>query len=52
MEHATLRQLLAERAELGDAARRLLAAASASELEHDASPEGRWLAELGRWLLG
>jgi 3-hydroxymyristoyl/3-hydroxydecanoyl-(acyl carrier protein) dehydratase/1-acyl-sn-glycerol-3-phosphate acyltransferase len=51
-EHATLRQILFERPELGDAARRLITAARASELDDDDSPEGRWLAELGRRLLG
>jgi acyl transferase domain-containing protein/3-hydroxymyristoyl/3-hydroxydecanoyl-(acyl carrier protein) dehydratase/1-acyl-sn-glycerol-3-phosphate acyltransferase len=51
-EHATLRQILAERAELGDEARRLIGARGAAELEHDQTPEGRWLADLGRWLLG
>src|SRR5690606_16295997 len=51
-EHAALRQMLAERAELGDEARRLLEANDAGELAADESPEGRWLAELGRRLLG
>ncbi|MFO7562215.1 MAG: beta-ketoacyl synthase N-terminal-like domain-containing protein [Enhygromyxa sp.] len=51
-EHATLRQMLAERAALGDAARRLIEASSASELAADASPEGQWLSELARRLLG
>ena len=50
-EHATLRQVLAEREAIGEASQRLLAARNASELETDETPEGQWLAELGRRLL-
>ena len=53
-EHATLHEVLAERSErgvLGDAAGRLLGANDPASLE-DGSPEGPWLAELSRRLLG
>jgi 3-hydroxymyristoyl/3-hydroxydecanoyl-(acyl carrier protein) dehydratase/1-acyl-sn-glycerol-3-phosphate acyltransferase len=51
-EHATLHAILAELASPGDEVRRLLAAPDASALAGDESPEGRWLLELGRRLLG
>jgi hypothetical protein len=51
-EHATLHEVLRERLHPCDSIRTLLAAASVNELEHDQSAEGRWLARLGRWLLG
>ncbi len=51
-EHATLREVLAGLGSPGPDVARLLAATSAAELEADGSPEGAWLAELGRWLLG
>ncbi len=51
-EHATLREILAERTSPGDEVCRLLAAPSATSLAGDNSPEGRWLLELGRRLLG
>lgn len=53
-EHATLHEVLAELENPGDGdeIRRLLAAPSAAALAGDESPEGRWLAELGRRLLG
>ena len=51
-EHATLREVLAELEGPGDEVRRLLAAPSAASLAADETPEGRWLAELGRRLLG
>jgi acyl transferase domain-containing protein/3-hydroxymyristoyl/3-hydroxydecanoyl-(acyl carrier protein) dehydratase/1-acyl-sn-glycerol-3-phosphate acyltransferase len=51
-EHATLREVLAGLASPGREVARLLAAKNAAELETDERPEGRWLAELGRWLLG
>ncbi len=51
-EHATLREVLAELPVPGPEVARLLAATSAAELEADRSAEGRWLAELGRWVLG
>lgn len=51
-EHAALRQVLAELPAPGEPVRRLLAARSAAQLSNDPSPEGRWLAELGRRLLG
>ena len=50
-EHATLHQVLAELPEPGDPIRRLLCARNAAELA-DPGPEGQWLAELGRRLLG
>jgi len=49
-EHATLHEVLAELPAPGDPIRRLLSASNAAELA-DASPEGQWLAELGRRLL-
>ena len=51
-EHATLREVLAELPCPGEEVRRLLAAREAASLANDASPGGRWLAELGRRLLG
>lgn len=51
-EHATLREVLAGLPAPGREVARLLAAKDATELETDGSPEGAWLAELGRWLLG
>ena len=51
-EHATLHAILAELASPGDEVRRLLAAPSATALAGDESPEGRWLLELARRLLG
>ena len=51
-EHATLREVLAELEDPGDEVRRLLAASDAAALAGDESPAGRWLAELGRRLLG
>jgi hypothetical protein len=44
--------VLAELANPGEPIRRLLAARSATELATDASPEGLWLTELARRLLG
>ena len=51
-EHATLREVLAELMDPGEEVRRLLAAPSAIALAGDESPEGRWLLEMGRRLLG
>lgn len=51
-EHATLHEVLAELPFPGAEVRRLLGARTASALADDASPEGRWLLELGRRLLG
>jgi hypothetical protein len=51
-EHATLREVLAGLASPGREVARLLAARSAEALETDGTPEGAWLAELGRWVLG
>ena len=51
-EHATLHEVLAELPEPGEAVGRLLLAPDAGDLARDESPEGRWLAELGRRLLG
>ncbi|MCB9752387.1 MAG: 1-acyl-sn-glycerol-3-phosphate acyltransferase [Myxococcales bacterium] len=51
-EHAVLATTLAQLASPSAAVRRLLAAPSAAALRDDATPEGRWLAELGRRLLG
>jgi 1-acyl-sn-glycerol-3-phosphate acyltransferase len=50
-EHATLHEMLAELPTPGDPIRRLLSVHNAAELA-DWSPEGQWLAELGRRLLG
>ena len=51
-EFATLRATLAGLERPGEGTRRLLAARDVAELARDRSPEGRWLAELARWLLG
>jgi hypothetical protein len=51
-EDATLRTVLADLPGPGEPIRRLLLASSAVELAADESPEGRWLAELARRLLG
>lgn len=51
-EHATLREVLAGLEDPGEEVRRLLAAQSATALAGDESPEGRWLLELGRRLIG
>ena len=51
-EHATLHEVLAELKDPGDEVRRLLAAPNATALAGDESPEGRWLLEMGRRLLG
>lgn len=51
-EHARLREVLAELLSPGDEVRRLLASPDAAALAGDGSPEGRWLLELGRRLLG
>jgi acyl transferase domain-containing protein/3-hydroxymyristoyl/3-hydroxydecanoyl-(acyl carrier protein) dehydratase/1-acyl-sn-glycerol-3-phosphate acyltransferase len=51
-EHATLHEVLRDRPDPCDSVRTLLAAADVSELERDQTPEGQWLARLGRWLLG
>jgi 3-hydroxymyristoyl/3-hydroxydecanoyl-(acyl carrier protein) dehydratase/1-acyl-sn-glycerol-3-phosphate acyltransferase len=50
-EHATLHEALAELASTSEPIGRLLRATNAAELA-DTSPQGRWLAELGRRLLG
>jgi 3-hydroxymyristoyl/3-hydroxydecanoyl-(acyl carrier protein) dehydratase/1-acyl-sn-glycerol-3-phosphate acyltransferase len=50
-EHATLREVLAGLPAPGEPIRRLLSASTAEELA-DASPDGQWLAELGRRVLG
>lgn len=50
--HATLYQVMVEAEDPCAATRTLLAARSASELASADSAEGRWLAELGRRLLG
>jgi 1-acyl-sn-glycerol-3-phosphate acyltransferase len=50
-EHATLREALAELTSTSEPIRRLLHATDAAELA-DTSAQGRWLAELGRRLLG
>lgn len=51
-EHATLHEVLGGLPAPGREVARLLAAKDAAELEADGSPEGEWLAELGRWVLG
>ncbi len=51
-EHATLRMVLAGLEEPGELVQRLVAAECAEDLAGDSSPEGRWLFELGRRLLG
>jgi acyl transferase domain-containing protein/3-hydroxymyristoyl/3-hydroxydecanoyl-(acyl carrier protein) dehydratase/1-acyl-sn-glycerol-3-phosphate acyltransferase len=51
-EHAVLHEVLAECPDPCAATRELLAASDAAALERDGSPEGVWLAELGRRLLG
>ena len=51
-EHATLRMVLAGLFEPGELVQRLVAAECAEDLAGDSSPEGRWLFELGRRLLG
>jgi 3-hydroxymyristoyl/3-hydroxydecanoyl-(acyl carrier protein) dehydratase/1-acyl-sn-glycerol-3-phosphate acyltransferase len=50
-EHATLREALAELPSTSEPIRRLLHATNAAE-PADADAQGRWLAELGRRLLG
>jgi hypothetical protein len=50
-EHATLHEVLAALPAPGEPIRRLLSASTAAELA-DGGPEGQWLAELGRRLLG
>ncbi len=50
-EHATLRCVLSELDAPTDQVTRLLASSSAADLD-DGTAEGRWLAELGRRLLG
>jgi hypothetical protein len=51
-EHATLHEVLADLPAPGAQIRRLLAAPDAAALDDDGSPEGLWLSELGRRLLG
>jgi hypothetical protein len=51
-EHAVLHEILAERAQPCAEVQRLLAARDAGELAGDDSANGRWLARLGRMLLG
>jgi acyl transferase domain-containing protein/3-hydroxymyristoyl/3-hydroxydecanoyl-(acyl carrier protein) dehydratase/1-acyl-sn-glycerol-3-phosphate acyltransferase len=51
-EHATLHEVLRDRPDPCDSIRTLLGATDVAELERDQTPEGRWLARLGRWLLG
>jgi acyl transferase domain-containing protein/3-hydroxymyristoyl/3-hydroxydecanoyl-(acyl carrier protein) dehydratase/1-acyl-sn-glycerol-3-phosphate acyltransferase len=51
-EHAALREILAGLPEPCDPIAKLLAAPSVGSLVEDPSPEGLWLAELGRRLLG
>ncbi len=51
-EHATLRTILADLAAPGEPIKRLLAARTAADLDGDKSPEGLWLGELARRLIG
>jgi acyl transferase domain-containing protein/3-hydroxymyristoyl/3-hydroxydecanoyl-(acyl carrier protein) dehydratase/1-acyl-sn-glycerol-3-phosphate acyltransferase len=51
-EHAALHEVLAELKDPGNEIRRLLTAPSATALAADDTPQGRWLTELGRRLLG